>query len=109
MLRRRLTLPGLVALAVVVPSACGDESGGAIEDNVVRPGVTALQNAENVTCAVNRDALLDAIDLYEVLNAGESPADEAALVEAELLRAETSDWDIVDGELVAENPACGEP
>ncbi|MEZ5296463.1 MAG: hypothetical protein R2697_09430 [Ilumatobacteraceae bacterium] len=56
---------------------------------------------------MNAATLRTATDAYTMLN-GEAPADEAALVESEFLREATTDWDVVDGEVVAENPACGD-
>lgn len=103
MLRRRLTV--LAALAVAA-AACSE--GGAIEENVVRPGITAIQeDAPAAACAVNAATLRSAIESFTLLE-GDPPSDEQALVDAGYLRETTSDWDVADGELVAENPACGE-
>lgn len=102
MLHRRLIL---LAAAVLTIAACSE--GGAIEDAVVRPGITAItQAAPEAACTANAATLRTAIDAYAVLE-GEPPADEQALVDAGFLREATSDWDVADGELVAENPACG--
>lgn len=110
MLPGRLIRTGLVTAALLVPLACGGSDsggGGAIEDNLIRPGVTAINEARTLTCGTNERLLLDAIDLYEVVN-GDAPADEAALIEAGFLREATTDFDIVDGQLVPENPDCGD-
>lgn len=109
MLPGRLTRTGLVTAALVVPLACGGADsggGGAIEDNLIRPGITAINDARTLTCGTNERLLLDAIELYEVVN-GDAPADEAALIDAGFLREATTDFDIVDGRLVPENPDCG--
>ena len=102
MLPRRLTA-SLVACGVIVLASCG--GGNEIEDAVVRPGITAIEEARSETCAANASVLRQAIDAYTLLE-GEAPTDETALV-PDYLREETTDWDIVDGEIVAENPACG--
>lgn len=103
MLHRRLTLLAAVALAA---AACSE--GGAIEENVVRPGITAMeQSAPAAACAANAASLRSAIESYTLLE-GDPPVDEQALVDAGYLRETTDDWNVVDGELVAENPACGE-
>lgn len=103
MLPRRLIVL-LAACGVVVLASCG--GGDEIENAVVRPGITAIEDARSETCAANASILRQAIDTYTILE-GEPPVDEAALV-PDFIREETTDWDIVDGEVVAENPACGE-
>ena len=105
MLPRRLTAT-FVASSVVLLASC--DGGDEIQDAVVEPGITALDDAGSASCAVNQTTLRVAIDAYTVLE-GRPPPDEAALVEAQFLREETTDWDVVDGEIVAENPACGDP
>lgn len=102
MLPRRLTTT-LAACGVVLLASCG--GGDEIEDAVVTPGITAIDDARSETCAANASVLRQAIDAYTLLE-GDAPTDEAALV-PDYLREETTDWDIVDGEIVAENPACG--
>lgn len=104
MLHRRLTY--LTAATALALAACSE--GGAIEENVVRPGITAItEDAPAAACTANASVLRSAIDAYTLLEGG-PPPDEQALVDAEFLREPTTDWDIVDGELVAENPACGD-
>lgn len=101
MLRRRLTL---LAAALLTTAACSE--GGAIEEGVVRPGITAItDDAPAATCAANAATLRSAIESYTLIE-GSPPLGEATLVEAGYLRAETSDWDVVDGRLIPENPAC---
>jgi hypothetical protein len=100
----RLTLLALAAAALALP-ACSE--GGAIEESVVRPGITAItEDAPAAACSTNASTLRSAIDSYTMLE-GEPPPDEQALVDAGYLRGTTTDWDVVDGELIAENPACG--
>ena len=105
MLQRRLTLLVAVAAAIVAVAACSE--GGAIEEGVVRPGITAItEDAPAAACGVNAATLRNAIESYTMLE-GTPPTDEQALIDAGYLRSATTDWDVVDGELVAENPACG--
>lgn len=102
MLRRRLTL----AVALLAAAACSE--GGAIEENVVRPGITAItEDAPAAACAANYSIVSQAVEMYSLLE-GTPPANEQALVDAQFLRETTADWDVVDGEVVPENPACGE-
>ena len=104
MLHRRLTLLVATAGAFVLP-ACSE--GGAIEEGVVRPGITAItDDAPAAACGVNASVLRSAIEAYALLE-GDPPPDEQALVDAGFLRETTTDWDVVDGELVVENPVCG--
>jgi hypothetical protein len=100
-LQRRLT--GVLLATLVALTACGDDT---LEDNLVRPGITAMDEARTETCGLNASMLRTAAEAYTMLE-GSPPPDEAALV-PDFLREETTDWDIVDGQLVAENPACGE-
>lgn len=101
MLRRRLTFLAAVLLAT---AACSE--GGAIEEGVVRPGITAItEDAPTAACAANAATLRSAIESYTLIE-GSPPSDEEALVDAGYLRAETSDWDVVEGRLTPENPAC---
>jgi len=101
-LQRRLIAALLVALATI--TGCGDEP---IEDNLVRPGITAIEEARSEACGMNASTLRTAIEAYSMLE-GDPPPDEQALIDAGFLREATADWNVVDGELVAENPACGD-
>jgi hypothetical protein len=107
-LQRRLTVIGLAALTSLVLAACGDGTPAGdrtLEDNLIRPGITAIESARGQTCEVNASSLRTAIEAFRLLEGGD-PADEAALIEAGLLSVEATDWDVADGELVAVNPAC---
>lgn len=109
-------LPGrlsrsLAALGgVLLLSACAWIDGterGAIRENVIEPGITAINESRAEACGINASTLRTALEVYELL-IGEPAPDEAALVTEGFLNEQTDDWNIVDGRLVAENPACGE-
>lgn len=100
----RTALAGLAAAATSLLTACG--GGGPIEENVVRPGITAMDEAATLACGTDESTLVTAIEAYTALN-GEPPADEAALIAAGLLREESESWDIVDGRLVPAQSSCG--
>ncbi|NNE11372.1 MAG: hypothetical protein HKN41_03920 [Ilumatobacter sp.] len=114
MLQRRLnaarrSLPALVLALALVSSACAGVDGterGAIRENVVEPGITAIGEAREQACGLNATNLNTALETYLLLE-GEPAPDEAALVSEGYLRSETEEWDVVDGVLVPEHPACG--
>ena len=108
MLRRRLS--AAATAAVLVLSACAGADGtesGPIRENVIEPGITAIDDAPVAACGAEASSFRTALEAYEVLE-GEPAADEQALIDAGLLRNESELWDIVDGELVAQDPACGD-
>jgi hypothetical protein len=92
-----------LALALSL-AACG--GGGAIEDNLVRPGITAIDESRALACTTDAQSLETAIGGYEMLN-GHPPADEQELIAAQYLREASDSWDIVDGVLVPQAAACG--
>lgn len=98
----------LALLAATALVACGDDDGGggAIEENVVRPGITAMEQASGLACGTDGDTVRTAVESYTMLE-GAPPADEAALVEKGYLREESALYDVVDGEIVAAVPDCG--
>lgn len=84
--------------------ACSE--GGAIEDNVVRPGITAMEQASVLACSNDEQALRQAIQMYTELE-GAPPPDEAAIVEKRYLREPSTLHDLVDGQIVPVDPSCG--
>ncbi len=106
MLSRRLIASVGAALLLTACAGVDGTERGAIRENVVEPGITAIEQAGSETCSMNASALRTAVDAYTLFE-GDAPPDEQALVDAGFLRGLTDDWDVVDGVLVAENPACG--
>lgn len=106
-------LPGrLISLvgAALLLTACAGVDGterGAIRENVIEPGITAIGEARSESCGINASTLRTAIEAYTLFE-NEPPPDEQALVDEGFLRSPMSDWDVVDGVIVPENPACGE-
>jgi hypothetical protein len=109
MLRSKLIRAAvLTVLAGSALLACGDDDGGggAIEENVVRPGITAMEQASGLACGTDGEAVRMAVESYTMLE-GSPPPNEAALVATGYLREESELWDVVDGELVAAVADCG--
>ena len=108
MLQSRLILPILAATAIVASCGGGDDAD-AIRENVVEPGVSAVEEgggADTAACDIEASTLRTALESFALLE-GEPAAAEAARVEAGFLRSESTLWDVVDGELVAQDPGCG--
>jgi hypothetical protein len=99
-------LIALAAALVAVATGCGG-SDGAIADNVVEPGITAIDQAQVLTCDTNLQALRTAIEAYTMLEGG-SPANQGSLVDAGYLRGPLAGWDVVEGQILATDPQCGE-
>lgn len=99
-----------IAAAALTLAACGtsDDDSGAIRENVVEPGVSAVEDgggADLAACTADAATLRSALESYALLE-GDAADDEAALVEAGYLRTETERWDVLDGEIVAVDPSC---
>jgi hypothetical protein len=94
----------LAAVGAAVLSACG--GGGPIEENVVRPGITAMEQASALACSTDAEVLGKAIEAY-VLFENDPPPDEAALIAAGFLREESTLHDVVDGQVVPVAVDCG--
>lgn len=109
MLQGRLKLTGLVLAATTLAAGCAGADGterGAIRENVIEPGITAIDQSRVLACNRDLATLRTALDMYEVLE-GAPAGDEAALVAGQFLRSESDLWDIDDGRLVPIDPACG--
>ena len=107
MLQRQVIHRAPLALVLVMAVAsCGGDDGGAIEENVVRPGITAMEQASVLACGTDAETLGTAIETYTMLE-GAPPVDEAALVASQYIREESELFDVVDGQLVAVAPECG--
>ena len=106
MLQRRL----ITATVAVVLTACAQADGterGAIRENVIEPGLDAIDESRVLACGSEASSFRTVLDVYEVRE-GEPAPDEAALIAGDYVRSESELWDVVDGELVAQDPACGE-
>ena len=105
----RLRALGSVAAGLLVVAACsgGDDAGdgGAIRENVVEPGVTAIEEASALACGADVDIVSTALQSYEMLE-GSPAADETALVDAGYLREPSELVDVVEGRIVAQDPGC---
>ena len=118
MLPRRLTgapptavVPAVVvALLMTVAAGCAQVDGtdrGAIRENVIEPGITAIDESRAFACDSDASTLRTALEFYE-LAAGVPAPDEAALVDGGYIRSGSELWDVVDGRLVARHPDCGD-
>lgn len=102
-------LTGLLAVGALVLTACsggdGEGTGGVIEENVVRPGITAIDDASALSCDADVQAVGAALQSYELLEGAPAP-DEQALVDAGYLRSPSELVDVVGGQIVAQDPGC---
>lgn len=106
MLQSRLTRLTVTACAVVsIASVASCSDGGTIENNLIRPGITALDRAGALSCGNDAAAMRTAIDAYQAME-GTPPPDEQALIDGQYLRNGSDLWDVVDGRLVAVGPDC---
>jgi hypothetical protein len=96
----------VVAAAATLAACGGDDGGGAIEENVVRPGITAMEQASALACDGDLQTLQTAIQSYTLLE-GDPPGDESELVAGQYLREESELYDVVDGQVVPVDPGCG--
>ena len=109
MLQGRLTRLALVAASLAIAAGCAGADGtdrGAIRENVIEPGITAIDQATQLACDGDAATLRTAMDAYELFEGVPTP-DEATLVTEQFLRDESELWDIVDGQLVPTDPGCG--
>lgn len=105
MLRRRLTLALTLAVGLAACGGADGTSDGAIRENVIEPGITAIDEADEFACDTDRRTLDTAVEAYQALTGDPAP-DEATLVEAGIIREQSDLWDVVDGEVVAQVSAC---
>jgi len=105
-LQRRLSTVVLAAGALIGLAATAGCGATPVDDPLVRPGISAIDRSTELACDADAATLRSAIDTYTLLE-GTAPADEATLI-PDFLREESTNWDVVDGRIVAENPACGE-
>jgi hypothetical protein len=107
-LQRQLAVS--ITAVVFAATACAGADGterGAIRENVIEPGVTAIDRSRVAACGVEASSFRTALETYELLE-GEPAPDEAAMIAAGRLVSESELWDVVDGQLVPQDPACGE-
>jgi hypothetical protein len=72
----------------------------------VSPGVGGvLDAAKAAACKADRPTMEAAVEAYTGLE-GSAPADEQALIAAGLLKEASVYWDVKDGVLVPQDPAC---
>lgn len=110
MLQGRLIRPAVVGAALALLTACAGADGsdrGVIRENVIEPGITAIDNSKALACDADLNAVRTALETYELLK-GEPAPDEAALVDAGFLREPSELYDVVDGAPVPVDPACGD-
>jgi hypothetical protein len=98
---------GLLAGAVLV-GCSGDDAADDTIPSIELTRVTAApgDDAEGqVACALDASQLRNALEAFRI-DQGRAAPDEAALVDGGYLIVASSLWDVVDGRLVAEDPAC---
>jgi hypothetical protein len=107
-LQGRLILPVAAAVAIVTAGCAGIDGTdrGAIRENVIEPGITAMNQSSELACGGDAATLRTAMDAYELLEGSPAP-DEAALVAQQFIREPSDLWDVTDGVLVPVDPACG--
>jgi hypothetical protein len=108
-LQGRLTKVAALAIAgIVALSACGVDGTerDALRENVIEPGITALNQSEQLACDGDAATIRLAMDAYELFERQPAP-DEQALIDGEFLGGESDRWDVVDGRLLAQDPDCG--
>lgn len=109
MLQGRLTRLTLALASLATAAGCAGADGtdrGAIRENVIEPGITAIGQATQLACSGDAATLRTAMEAYELLEQTPAP-DEATLVAEQFVREESDLWDIVDGQLVPADPGCG--
>ncbi len=107
MLQGRLSSVAALAAALFLAACAGVDGteSGAIRENVIEPGITAIDESRILACNADASSLRTALDTYALLE-GERAPDEQALI-PRYIRKESELWDIVDGVLVPADPDCG--
>ena len=77
-----------------------------IRENVIEPGITALNQSKQFACDGDAATIRLALEAYELFE-GQPAPDEQTLIDGEFLRDESDRWDVVDGRLIAQDPDCG--
>jgi hypothetical protein len=95
----------VLLLGLCVGSSCTGDGGGPIEDNLIRPGITAMDQASVLACNADKAALTMALETYEIMQ-GDPAADQTALIEAGYLREPSTLYEVVDGQIQPIDPAC---
>jgi hypothetical protein len=104
--RRLIASTGAVLLLGGCAGADGTERG-ALRENVIEPGITAIDQSRVMACGSEASSFRTSLEAYELLE-GVPALDEDALIDSGLQRSESELWDVVDGQLVAQDPACGQ-
>jgi hypothetical protein len=109
-LQGRLIPIAATAALLATLTACASADGsdrGVIRENVIEPGITALDDSKALACSTDLTTVQTALESYELLKREPAP-DEAALVDAGFLREPSDYWDVVDGKPVPADPVCGD-
>jgi hypothetical protein len=109
-LNAAIATPLLAVSLVVLLTACSGSDGpgdelGALEENVVAPGITAIDASTALACQADADVLRTALETFELVE-GAPAESEGALVAAGHLADESELFDVVDGQIVAVAGTC---
>ena len=100
-----MTASRLLPLVLLGVAGCGGGDTRAGPAVVVRPGITAMAQADTLACDTDRAVVEQALEAYTMIE-GRAPADQASLV-PDYLRKPSELYDVTaDGALV---PAPGSP
>ncbi len=103
-LTRAISAP-LITLSLAAGLIGCSAENGALEENVVAPGVSAIDDATSLACTADADILRTALESFELAEG--SPAEsEEALLATGYLREESELFDVVDGQVLAVSGSC---
>ena len=105
MLQARVILALGAGLAVTVGLAACGKGSRPIENNVVRPGITAIEQSSALACSQDAATLQAEIDAFEAME-GRPPTDEADLI-AVTEGKEFDRYNVVNGQIVPVAVDCG--